>query len=122
VDLVLPDNLLMLMMTTFDVTGTVFIISLVSPPFLIPLPFLAVAYVLVQRYYVATSRELKRWDSILVSPIISNFGETLDGATSVRAFSVVESFVRTNHSRLNNRYALSSSLFMYSEKKNCREF
>ena len=100
-DLVLPDNLTMLLMTAFDVTGTVIIISIVSPQFLIPLPVLGFLYVMVQRYYVATSRELKRWDSMFVSPIISNFAETLEGAVSVRAFHAQQRFIALNHSALN---------------------
>ena len=40
----------------------------------------------VQQYYLATSRELKRLDSLAMSPIFSSFTETLNGLITVRAF------------------------------------
>jgi len=53
---------------------------------------LAALYYIVQRYYLCTSRELKRWSSILNSPIFSHFGESVEGAISVRAFGVQARF------------------------------
>jgi ABC-type multidrug transport system fused ATPase/permease subunit len=50
---------------------------------MLPLGFF---YLVVQRYFIATSRELKRLDSIAVSPIFSSFAETLAGLTTIRAF------------------------------------
>lgn len=47
---------------------------------------LVFVYRSIQQYYLATSRELKRLDSISMSPIFSNFGETLNGLMTIRAF------------------------------------
>jgi hypothetical protein len=47
---------------------------------------LSFVYRSIQVYYLATSRELKRLDSIALSPIFSNFTETLAGLMTVRAF------------------------------------
>jgi ABC-type multidrug transport system fused ATPase/permease subunit len=60
---------------------------------LIPLLFF---YSVVQRYYLATSRELKRLDSIAMSPIFSSFSETLAGLATVRAFGRQSLFARRN--------------------------
>lgn len=43
-------------------------------------------YLSVQRHYLATSRELNRLQSVTSSPILTNFGETLAGLMTVRAF------------------------------------
>jgi ABC-type multidrug transport system fused ATPase/permease subunit len=43
-------------------------------------------YLTVQSYYLATSRELNRLNSVSRSPIYSNFSETLAGMMTVRAF------------------------------------
>lgn len=60
---------------------------------LVPLFFL---YRAIQRYYLATTRELKRLDSVALSPIFSNFGETLGGLATVRAFRRQSLFAAKN--------------------------
>eukprot|EP00887_Chlorella_sp_A99_P004434 scaffold30.g4434.t1 len=47
----------------------------------------------LQRYYRATSRELRRLDSIARSPIYSLFGEALAGGASIRAFGAQRQFM-----------------------------
>ncbi len=42
--------------------------------------------------FVATNRELKRLDSLAMSPIFGMFSETLQGLTSVRAFRMQSRF------------------------------
>ncbi len=41
---------------------------------------------------VATSRQLKRLDGITRSPIYANFGETLNGAWTIRAYNRQKAF------------------------------
>ena len=50
----------------------------------------------IQRYYLATTRELKRLDSVALSPIFSNFSETLTGLATVRAFRRQSLFAHKN--------------------------
>ena len=69
---------------------------------LLPLIPLAWFYSVVQRYYLATSRELKRLDSIAVSPIFSSFAETLAGLTTVRAFARQRLFAERNEGLMNS--------------------
>ncbi|OAY65185.1 ABC transporter C family member 13 [Ananas comosus] len=56
---------------------------------------LGIAFVLsyAQFYYRATSRELRRLDSVARSPIYSSFTETLDGSSTIRAFAKEELFM-----------------------------
>ena len=51
-------------------------------------------YYFVQRIYVATSRQLKRLESVTKSPIFSHFGETLNGVATIRAFSLQHDFIK----------------------------
>ena len=54
------------------------------------------AYARIQKQYVATSRELKRLDSLAMSPIFSHFSETLHGLPVVRAFRAQDTFIAKN--------------------------
>jgi len=59
-----------------------------------------VIYFFVQRYYVATAREIRRLDSVSRSPIFAHFSETLNGVSTIRAFSQQRRFISENETRL----------------------
>uniref|UniRef100_A0AAY4E6J8 ABC-type glutathione-S-conjugate transporter n=1 Tax=Denticeps clupeoides TaxID=299321 RepID=A0AAY4E6J8_9TELE len=50
----------------------------------------------LQRFYVATSRQLRRLDSVSRSPIYSHFGETVSGLSVIRAYGHQERFLKHN--------------------------
>ncbi|XP_070559514.1 ATP-binding cassette sub-family C member 9-like isoform X2 [Ptychodera flava] len=68
--------------------------AIVTPIFLVAVTPLLVAYYFVQRYFVATSRELQRLDSITKSPLLSHFSETLGGLPIIRAYRDEKRFRR----------------------------
>lgn len=47
-----------------------------------------------QRFYVASSRQLKRLESVSRSPVYSHFNETLLGVSVIRAFAEQDRFIR----------------------------
>lgn len=51
---------------------------------------------LLQRFYVATSRQLRRLDSVSRSPIYSHFSETVSGLSVIRAYGHQERFLQHN--------------------------
>lgn len=59
-------------------------------------------FILFQRFYVATSRQLKRLESITRSPIYSHFGETLSGVNTIRAYNVTGRFVNESNRRVDH--------------------
>lgn len=80
--------------------STVTIISIATPPFLalvVPLGFL---YLYIQRYYLRTSRELKRLDSVSRSPIYAHFQESLGGISTIRAYQQQSRFIDENEWRV----------------------
>ncbi|KAG0665915.1 ATP-binding cassette glutathione S-conjugate transporter ycf1 [Maudiozyma exigua] len=63
---------------------------------------LGVLYVYYQQYYLRTSRELRRLDSITRSPIYSHFQETLGGITTIRGYHQEKRFRHINQCRIDN--------------------
>ncbi|KAK7601472.1 hypothetical protein V9T40_008913 [Parthenolecanium corni] len=93
VDNTLPFELSDLIYCLGDVISTLFIISYSTPIFIIVIVPIGIVYFFVQRFYVATSRQLKRLESISRSPIYSHFGETVSGAQSIRAYGLKNKFI-----------------------------
>ena len=76
--------------------GALAVVIFVTPVILIVAVPLAFGYFRVQNLYIATNRELKRLDSIALSPIFSKFSETLSGLITLRAFRKQEQFAEEN--------------------------
>ncbi|UYV77763.1 ABCC3 [Cordylochernes scorpioides] len=65
-----------------------------------------------QRYYVPTSRQLKRLQSITRSPIYIYFSETLAGASSIQACGASGHFITESHHRIDTNNKLNFSLIV----------
>nr|XP_020658695.1 canalicular multispecific organic anion transporter 1 isoform X1 [Pogona vitticeps] len=76
--------------------STLLIICLATPYFAIIMLPLGLIYYFVQRFYVATSRQLRRLDSVTRSPIYSHFSETVTGLSVIRAYGHQDRFLRHN--------------------------
>jgi ATP-binding cassette, subfamily C (CFTR/MRP), member 1 len=68
----------------------------VSPALQLPLFRMLIS----PRYYLATSRELKRLDAVSRSPIFAWFSESLAGLSTIRAFNQQGVFTSINHDRV----------------------
>ncbi|XP_056384892.1 ATP-binding cassette sub-family C member 2 [Hyla sarda] len=82
------------------VIGTLFVICLATPIFAAIIVPLAIVYYFVQRFYVTTSRQLRRLDSVTRSPIYSHFGETVSGLSVIRAYGHQQRFLQHNEDTL----------------------
>ncbi|XP_045474208.1 multidrug resistance-associated protein 1 isoform X6 [Harmonia axyridis] len=85
----------------FGVLGTLFVISYSSHAFVIVILIVGVIYYVFQRYYVETSRQLKRLESVSRSPIYSHFGETITGASVIRAYCQEDRFILESDNKVN---------------------
>lgn len=55
----------------------------------------------MQNYYIASSRELTRLDSLTKAPILHYFSETVSGVMSIRCFGKQGTFFQGNVDRVN---------------------
>lgn len=74
----------------------VILISVITPGFLIAGFFITILYVLIGKFYINSSRDLKRLESLQRSPLYQQFGETLTGMATIRAYGDERRFIRDN--------------------------
>ncbi|KAF3610074.1 hypothetical protein DY000_02048096 [Brassica cretica] len=89
-------------MSFFDTTPSGRILSRYAWPtifFVIPLGWLNIWY---RNYYLASSRELTRLDSITKAPVIHHFSESIAGVMTIRSFRKHELFRQENVKRVND--------------------
>ncbi|CAF1224476.1 unnamed protein product [Rotaria sordida] len=79
------------MLISMLVTGIILVYS--SWFIIIALVPLVILFIFIQHVYIASSRQLRRLESTTRSPIYSNFGETIRGLTSIRAYNAQQRFI-----------------------------
>lgn len=82
---------------------TVILITVITPGFLIAAVFIAIIFYLVAVFYLRASRDLKRLESVQRSPLFQQFGETLSGMTTIRAYGDERRFIRDNLTKINTQ-------------------
>ncbi|MCO5609707.1 hypothetical protein L7F22_063939 [Adiantum nelumboides] len=75
-----------MMENLIDCLGSIALIAVLIPWFLLAIPPFVFLLFYLQRRYMAVSRELKRLEGISRSPIFAYFTQTLQGVTSIRAY------------------------------------
>jgi multidrug resistance-associated protein (MRP) len=100
VDVSLRWNVRMLMIIALRSVTSLILISIGSVYNIILIIPIVLLYLLFQMFYISTSRQLKRIQSMTTSPIFSHFTETIVGTSSVRAYGVSQEFVLESNHRL----------------------
>lgn len=100
VDEVLARTFNMLFVNLAKSGFTLAVISVSTPAFVSFIIPLSLTYYFIQRYYLRTSRELKRLDSVSRSPIYAHFQESLGGVTTIRAYRQQQRFELENEWRV----------------------
>jgi ATP-binding cassette, subfamily C (CFTR/MRP), member 1 len=95
VDTVLPMSMRFWLMMFFNTVGVIVTISYSTPIFLAVVLPLGIFYYFIQKFYVATSRQLKRIESVTRSPIYTHFSETITGQSTIRAYGEEQRLVYT---------------------------
>ncbi|CAL1547665.1 unnamed protein product [Lymnaea stagnalis] len=102
IDNTLPATIRTFYTCVFSVLGTIVTISYSTPLFLVVIVPLGIIYWLIQRFYIPTSRQLKRIESTTRSPIYAHFSETVGGAASIRAYGVSERFISESRGKVDH--------------------
>ena len=83
-----------------SIVSIVMLISIITPGFLIAGVFITILYFAIGAFYIRSSRDLKRLESVQRSPLYQQFGETLSGAITIRAYRDESRFIRDNQHRI----------------------
>ncbi|XP_066291271.1 multidrug resistance-associated protein 1-like isoform X7 [Branchiostoma lanceolatum] len=100
IDCVVPERMNIFLRCCLRVLSSIIVITMSTPIFATVLLPLGIVYFFVQRFYVATSRQLKRIESISRSPIYSHFGETVQGTSTIRAYDREQQFFFQNQAKV----------------------
>ena len=84
----------------FSMISIVVLISVITPGFLIAGFFITIIYFAIGQFYLRSSRDLKRLESVQRSPLYQQFGETLSGIVTIRAYGDERRFIRDNQNRV----------------------
>lgn len=84
----------------FSMISIVILISVITPGFLIAGFFITIIYFAIGQFYLRSSRDLKRLESVQRSPLYQHFGETLSGIVTIRAYGDAPRFIRDNQNRV----------------------
>ncbi|CAA0823750.1 ABC transporter C family member 2 [Striga hermonthica] len=86
----------------FQLLSTFLLIGFVSPISLWAILPLLVLFYAAYLYYQSTSREAKRLDSITRSPVYAQFGEALNGLSTIRAYKAYDRLAEINGQSMDN--------------------
>ena len=93
VDQMIPFQLDDVLNCLVEVVGIIVLISYSTPLFLVLMAPVSILYWVLQKFYIGSSRQIRRLDSITKSPVFSHFAETIVGAPTIRAFGATDRFM-----------------------------
>lgn len=109
-DNLLSDSLRMFLTTFGSIVGAFILTIVIYHYFAAALGPLLLMFYLFALYYRASAREIKRLDSVLRSSVFAQFGETLTGLSTVRAYNEQARFISLNEKyvdKMNAAYLLT---------------
>ncbi|OWZ63367.1 hypothetical protein AYX15_04629 [Cryptococcus neoformans] len=100
IDNTLSDAMRMAISTLANIVGSVILLAIIEPYFLIAMAVVSLLYLHNAMFYRRSSREFKRIDSILRSSLYSHFSESLSGVATIRSYGETARFFEDNIHRV----------------------
>ncbi|KAL0963885.1 hypothetical protein UPYG_G00314870 [Umbra pygmaea] len=91
-DSLLPWTFVDFIQVFLQILGVIFVAAAVIPWILIPVLPLLVIFLFLRRYFLQTSRDIKRLESTTRSPVFSHMSSTIQGLGTIRAFKAQQRF------------------------------
>ncbi|KAJ3356578.1 hypothetical protein HDU91_005530, partial [Kappamyces sp. JEL0680] len=82
----LPQTFFTYVTYVFIIVGVLAVACIVLPWVLLSLPILGFIFMKIRRFYMMTSRQIKRLEAVTRSPVYSLVPSTLEGLSTIRAF------------------------------------
>nr|XP_023677559.1 multidrug resistance-associated protein 1-like [Paramormyrops kingsleyae] len=102
IDCMIPEGLKMMLGYLFKLLEVCIIVLLATPFAVVVILPLTLFYAFIQSFYVATSCQLRRLESVSRSPIYTHFNETVQGASVIRAFGEQSRFISEANARVDH--------------------
>ena len=93
-DEMLPKDLLNAVQLLLFCIGAVVLPSVLNPWIILPATPLIITFILIGRYYVTTSRDVRRLEGVNRSPVLSHFSDSLMGLVTIRACKKEDAFLK----------------------------
>ncbi|CRL02864.1 CLUMA_CG015851, isoform A [Clunio marinus] len=107
IDALLPQMMRNWIWMFFSVVAIFIVISISTPIFMSVAVPIIIIYYFIQKFYVATSRQLKRLESVTRSPIYSHFSESIGGQSTIRAYGENKRFTVDSETKVDHNQSIS---------------
>ncbi|XP_031343400.1 probable multidrug resistance-associated protein lethal(2)03659 [Photinus pyralis] len=84
IDELLPNAMIDTVQIFLNLVGASAVIGVIDPILLAPALVISICFLLLRRYYLKTSRSIKRLEGITTSPVFCHLNGTLQGLTTIR--------------------------------------
>ncbi|XP_023209485.1 multidrug resistance-associated protein 1-like [Centruroides sculpturatus] len=104
-DITIRFNIRMMLVQAFRSLVSFIIICMETALFLVVVIPIGIIYYLLQKFYIPTSRQMKRLESVTRSPIYAHFSETITGTSSIRAYRAAQKFIDESNNRVDTNHS-----------------
>ena len=100
----IPSSIKSIFSMSLSLISVIVVITRSTPLFLIAFVPILCLYLYIQRYFVPSSRQIKRMQTTTQSPIFSHFTESQNGVTTIKAFNCQSHFIDLMQEKIDHNF------------------